>query len=25
LPVRIRLSKANGDFLDQRWSGTEAP
>jgi hypothetical protein len=25
LPVRIRLSKTNGDFLDQRWSGTEAP
>lgn len=25
LPVRIRLSQPNGDFIDQRWRGSEAP
>ena len=25
LPARIRLSQPNGDFVDQRWRGSEAP
>lgn len=25
LPVRIRLSQDNGDFIDQQWRGSEAP
>jgi hypothetical protein len=25
LPVRIRLSQANGDFIDQQWAATEKP
>jgi len=25
LPVRIRLSQENGDFIDQQWRGSEAP
>jgi hypothetical protein len=25
LPVRIRLSQSNGDFIDQQWRGTEPP
>lgn len=25
LPVRIRLTKANGDFVEQRWRSTEKP
>jgi hypothetical protein len=25
LPVRIRLSQSNGDFIDQQWRGSEAP
>lgn len=25
LPVRIRLSQTNGDFVDQQWRATEAP
>ena len=25
LPVRIRLTQANGDFADQLWRATETP
>lgn len=25
LPVRIRLSQGNGDFIDQQWRGSETP
>jgi hypothetical protein len=25
LPARIRLTQANGDFIDQQWQGSEAP
>ena len=25
LPVRIRLSQANGDFVEQQWRSTQAP
>lgn len=25
LPARIRLTQSNGDFVDQQWTGTEAP
>lgn len=25
LPVRIRLSQPNGDYIDQQWRGSEAP
>lgn len=25
LPARIRITQANGDFIDQQWNGSEAP
>jgi hypothetical protein len=25
MPVRIRLTQGNGDFVEQQWSGTQKP
>jgi hypothetical protein len=25
VPVRIRLTQANGDYVDQQWSSTDRP
>jgi hypothetical protein len=25
MPVRLRIAEANGDYLDQKWTGSETP